>query len=256
MMMPVFIVAVNTFREIMRDRILYGLIVFVLLFFGISTAMGELTYTERVRISINFGLAAMQLSAVILSIFIGATLVAKEIDKKTVMTLLARPITRFQFLIGKSLGLVGVIAAILAALAVVLVGTFYWIGYSPSWSLLVVLHGMVLEAIVLLGFAIFFSTFATSASVASFCIGLFLIGHWLGSLEYFMGKSKNALFIAVGFVTQHVVPDLEKFNWRPLLVYKEDIAFMQVLEASVYSICYFTVLVLCAAYIFKRKDFN
>ena len=100
-MKAIWIIANNTFREIIRDRILYGLVVFALLLIGVSLVLGQLSFAEQMRISIDFGFAAIHFSAVILSIFIGSTLVSKEIDKKTVMTLLARPITRFQFLFGK-----------------------------------------------------------------------------------------------------------------------------------------------------------
>src|SRR3989344_2748310 len=95
------IIARNTYREIIRDRILYVLILFALLIIGVSLALGQLSFAEQTRISINFGFSAISLSTVVLAVFAGSTLVFKEIEKRTVLTLLARPITRSQFLIGK-----------------------------------------------------------------------------------------------------------------------------------------------------------
>src|SRR4051812_6925954 len=101
-----WVIAKNTFREIIRDRILYGLHIFAILLIGFSLVLGELSFAEQTRISINFGLAGIHLSAITLSIFIGSSLVAKEIEKQTILTLLARPVSRLQFLVGKYLGLI------------------------------------------------------------------------------------------------------------------------------------------------------
>src|SRR4051812_34634381 len=99
-MKPVWIIAKNTYREIIRDRILYGIVVFALMLVGLSLALGQLTFAEQAKISADFGFIGIQLSAVVLAIFVGSSLVAKEIEKQTILTLLARPITRTQFLLG------------------------------------------------------------------------------------------------------------------------------------------------------------
>ena len=91
-MRSAFIIAINTFREIIRDRILYGIVVFALILLGVSLALGSLGIQEQVRISLNFGFMGIQLSLVVLAIFVGSTLVYKEIEKQTVTTLLARPL--------------------------------------------------------------------------------------------------------------------------------------------------------------------
>src|SRR5689334_11892297 len=104
-MRPVLIIAINTFREIVRDRILYGILVGAILLILLSLALGQLSFAEQTRIAANFGFTAIHIGAVIVSIFVGSTLVAREIDKKTILTLFVRPISRQQFLFGKCLGL-------------------------------------------------------------------------------------------------------------------------------------------------------
>src|SRR5436305_70886 len=104
-MRAIYVIAVNTFHEIIRDRILYGILVFALLLIGISLALGQLSFAEQSRISANFGFTGIHLAAAILAIFIGSSLVSREIEKRTIMTLLVRPLSRTQFIIGKFLGL-------------------------------------------------------------------------------------------------------------------------------------------------------
>ncbi len=265
----IFILASNTFREIIRDRVLYAAMVFVFLFLGLSMALGELTFTDRQRITVNFGLLAMQLGAIGLAIFMGVTLVSKEIDKKTVMTLLARPLSRFSFLVGKSLGLVGVICTLLLVLQAFLLVVFWFANLHINPYMFLALWGVLLEALVLLGAAIFLSSFATPITVASICVGVFLIGHWQKSLDFFikLSEAEGSLFVWAGKAVRAVMPNLETFNWRPLAVFpgsetgvdldsKPTVELAEVMQASVYSFAWFFILVFAAFVIFRKKDFN
>ncbi|MCB0342972.1 MAG: ABC transporter permease subunit, partial [Bdellovibrionales bacterium] len=141
-MRVVWIIALNTFREIIRDRILYGLVVFALLLIGLSLALGQLSFAEQIRISANFGFTGIHLSAVMLSIFAGGSLVAKEIDKKTILTLLARPISRFQFMLGKSLGLTLVVVSVVTGLALVLAFILMNMGFKLNEGFFLGLFGI------------------------------------------------------------------------------------------------------------------
>lgn len=254
-MRAIWIIAANTYREIIRDRILYGIFVAGILLIGLSLAMGRLSFSEQVRITTSFGLSAIQLGAAILSIFLGSTLVTKEIEKKTIMTLLVRPITRLQFLLGKALGLLLLQVTSMTALALVLLGIFNFIGVESQPQLFIALHGVLLEAIVLLGLAMFFSIFATPMMVVAFTVGLFLIGHWLDSLEYFTKKDLGSFMHMVGAAVPKLVPNLEYYNWRSAVIYSDPVPMSEVLNASLQSGAWFIVLTLLAAFIFGRRDF-
>jgi Cu-processing system permease protein len=138
-MRAMMIIASNTFREIIRDRILYGIVVFALLLIGLSLALGGLSFSEEARISANFGFTGIQLSTAVLAIFIGSTLVSRELEKQTILTLLARPITRTQFLLGKLLGLIFVIMTVMAGLALVLALVLMWLKLPIDMSFAVAL---------------------------------------------------------------------------------------------------------------------
>lgn len=254
-MKSILVIATNTFSEIIRDRILYGLVVFALLLIGISLALGQLSFSEQVRISVDFGFSSIHLSAVIMAVFLGSSLVAKEIDKKTIMTLLVRPITRLQFLVGKSLGLAGVITVLVGGLAIVLAIVSWGLGLRPDLRFVVGLYGVLLESLLLLGMTIFFSTFARPVMVVVFSIGIFLIGHWVDNLAFFGEKSQSYFFSAFSQVIIRLFPNLEVFNWRSLFIYNDPIPTRQLLLATANSLSWFVLAVLVAAFVFRRRDF-
>ena len=254
-MRPVMIIARNTFSEIIRDRILYGLVVFALLLIGVSLALGQLSFSEQGRISINFGFSSIHLSAVVMAIFLGSTLVSKEIDKKTIMTLLVRPINRFQFLLGKCVGLVAVILVLVLGLAAVLALVCWGLKIPPTAVFFVGLYGIFLEALVLLGITICFSTFTRPVLVVVFSIGIFLIGHWLDDLLFFAEKSDSYMFVAASEVITRLFPNLEFYNWRSLFIYQDPVPFRDMSLASVHALAWFGLSVFVAAFIFRRRDF-
>jgi len=255
-MKVMYIIAMNTFREIIRDRILYGLVIFSLLLIGLSLALGQLSFTEQSRISANFGFTSIHIVAVILSIFIGSTLVSKEIDKKTIMTLLARPITRLQFLLGKSFGLLLVVVTVTTGLAIVLGGVFIGLGMDINLSFLVGLHGIMLEAMLLLGFALLFSTFSSPILVVTFSLSIFLIGHWTQSLLFLAEKGKSEEFKSIAKVIYRAFPDLEIFNWRSLVIYGDPAPLYEVAVASGYMLSWFSALLILSAIVVRKKDFG
>jgi Cu-processing system permease protein len=254
-MRAIWIIAINTFREIIRDRILYGIFVFAVLLIGLSLVLGKLSFAEQARITTSFGLSAIQLSAVVLSIFLGSTLVTREIDKKTIMTLLVRPITRLQFLLGKAMGLLLVQLIVMLALSVVLTFIYTRIRVDIQMQFLVALLGVLLEAFVLLGLALFFSIFSSPAMVVAFTMGFFLIGHWLDSLSYFTKKEVSWVMTMLGQYLPYALPNLEHFNWRSAVIYSDPISSATVGWASLYCLAWFSALIAAATFIFRRRDF-
>ncbi|MCB0362470.1 MAG: ABC transporter permease [Bdellovibrionales bacterium] len=254
-MKVIWIIAKNTYLELIRDRVLYGLIVFAVLLMGLSLLLGELSFAEQSRISANFGFTAIHLSMVILSIFVGSTLVAKEIEKKTILTLLARPLSRLQFLIGKCLGLSLVTFTVVLGLGFILGLVFFFLGVSINLEFLTALFGILLESLVLLGVTIFFGSFATPMMVVAFSIGIFTIGHWLSDLAFFAQKSRSLTFDLFSEVIAFLLPNLEKFNWRSAVSYHERVGAIEVGAALGYSVAWFVILITLTSLILRRKDF-
>lgn len=254
-MKSILIISLNTFREIIRDRILYGLVVFAILLISMSMLLGQLSFAEQVRISMNLGLTAIHLGTVILSVFVGSTLVTKEIDKKTIMTILARPISRTQFILGKAMGLCLVNLVVMTGLSVVLAGVLHFLGADLSVAFLLALFGILLEGMLLLGVTLFFSTFSTSIMVVTFTMGIFLIGHWLESMQFFAEKSQSGNFIFFQKFISRVFPDLEVFNWRAQAVYSDVVSAGEVTYAGIYALGWFVITIVLTSMIMRKKDF-
>ncbi|MES2963588.1 MAG: ABC transporter permease subunit [Bdellovibrionota bacterium] len=255
-MKSIVIIATNTFREIIRDRILYGIVVFALLLIGVSVALGSLSFAEQARISANFGFTGIQISASILAIFIGSTLVAREIEKQTILTLLARPVTRSQFLVGKFFGLVLVIVTVMAGLAVVVAALVTTLGLSIGLPFFVALYGIVLEALLLIAVTLLFGSFSRPAMTVIFATSIFLIGHWIGSLDA-ISKTKlvSDSFKSVSRILVNVVPDFERFNWRSAPIYDTPVPAIEILNSSLYAVGWLVFLLALTSMVFRRRDF-
>ncbi len=249
------VIAVNTFREIIRDRILYGILVFALLLIGLSLALGQLSFAEQSRISANFGFTGIHLSAAILAIFIGSSLVAREIEKRTIMTLLVRPLTRTQFIVGKFFGLVMVLTSLILGLALVLLAVLSFLELKIELNFLIAVIGIWFEALVLLSLALFFGSFARPTMTVVFTGCFFLIGHWVDSLKFFVEKSESTGFKLLGTTITKVFPNLEVLNWRSAPVYELQVPASTTAPALLYAFAWIVFLLSLTSLIFRRRDF-
>lgn len=253
-MRPIWVLAKNTYKEVIRDRILYALILFAFLLIGLSLVLGQLSFAEQARISANFGLSAIHLVAVVLAIFVGSNLVTKEIEKKTILTILVRPISRLQFILGKALGLSLLILTMMMGLLAILSLVFWGLGVTIDLRLAIVLAGLLAEALILLGFTLVFSMFTKPLLVVCFSVGVFLIGHWQGSLSFFAQKSQGGILVPISWLVRHFLPDLERLNWKDLVLFDQPLDLSAKMISLTYAAAWFTVCVMIAALIFKRKD--
>jgi Cu-processing system permease protein len=254
-MRAIWIIGANTFREIIRDRILYGIVVFALLLIGLSLALGNLSFTEEARISADFGFSGIQLAAAILGIFVGSSLVAKEIDKQTILTLLARPLSRTQFLLGKFLGLSFVVAVVMTGLALVLAAIVMSLKFEITSSFVIALYGMFLESVLLIAISLFFGMFSRPTMTVIFSFSMFLIGHWTSSMDEIAKRSQSGEFQITSKALKYFLPNFEVFNWKSAPIYGQVIPSQDVLVATIYFAGWVILLISAAALIFRRRDF-
>lgn len=255
MLQSVYVIARNTFREVIRDRILYGLAVFGVMLVMFALALGQLSFSDHVRLTANFGFTAIHISSAILSIFIGSTLVSREIEKQTILTLLARPISRTQFILGKAMGLMGVILCVDLGLALILALILAGIDFEFSINFGVAMFGVLIEALLLVSLTLFYGTFAKPFMTVVFSAASFLLGHWISSLDFFVEKSQSEGFRIVGGMLMRAVPNLEAFNWRSAPVYNLQVAPGEVLVALFYGLAWSLILLSATSIIFRRRDF-
>ena len=251
----IFVIAHNTFKEIIKDRILYGVVLFAILLISLSVALGQLSFAEQRRISIDFGLAGIHISIVIIALFVGSSLVWKEIDKQTIFTILTRPISRFEFLMGKYLGLMAIVITLVVALSIVL----FLIGLGLQWSwdmsFIYALYGIVLEALILVSLSILFGCLSKPVLSVSCALGFFFVGHWVSEVDYFASRSESSILQYIGETLTFVLPNLERFNWKSMVTYRDIIGIDVIGSATLYALGWVIVLLAISSFIFKKKDF-
>ena len=161
-MRPILVIALNTFREYLRDKILYNLLLFAVLLMGASVLLADLTIMEHHKIIKDMGLAAINLGGVMIAIFVGIGLVSKEIERRTVYTIMARPISRAQFILGKYLGLVITLSVNVVVMMAVFLGTMLLYRVPVQMALFQAVELIFVEVLLVTALALFFSTFTSS----------------------------------------------------------------------------------------------
>jgi Cu-processing system permease protein len=254
-MQPLMVVAGNTFRETIRDKILYNLVLFAVLLIGTSVLLGTLTIGEQARIVNDLGLAAINLVAVIIAIFVGIGLVTKEIERRTVYTILARPITRVQFVLGKYMGLGLIVIVNIAIMFVMFLGTILLTGNVIHGSLFQAVELILVETLLVMAMALFFSTFSSSTLSATMTLGLFVIGHLTSDLKGIAEKSQSQFTEAALTALYYICPNLEMLNIKGQAASGLLVAAGYQATATVYGLLYAGLLLTGACFIFQRRDF-
>jgi ABC-type transport system involved in multi-copper enzyme maturation permease subunit len=250
-------IAKNAFREAVRDRVLYNLVLFVLLLVGCAVLLGDLTDGHEARTIVNIGLNAMLLFGVFISIFVGIGLVSKEIEKRTVFAIFAKPVGRGEFIIGKFLGLCltlainVVVMGLGVSLALVFVGGGHLAG--TIWGSIALIF---FELTIITAVAILFSSFSSPALSALLTFLIFVIGHFSSSLrdlaENLGSESAKLFFNAV----YYALPNLSHFTFVTNAAYGDvpppSMIFGGILYAAVVNL----ILVTASIYIFSRRNFK
>jgi len=250
-------VVANTFREAIRDKVLYNLVFFALLVMGASVVIGNMTLGETIKIILDLSLAAMSVFGLLIAIFVGIGLVHKEIQRRTLYMLLARPISRRNFVIGKYLGLMLVIAlnvAIMTAALLVLMALYSENGNFGGVFVAVLL--ILVELMVVTAVAVLFSTFSTPTLSAMLTLGVWVIGRFSSDLVEFARRTEAPVARSLVTVIHYVLPNLEKFDVKHLVVYNMAIEPAYIGGALLYGLLYIVFLIGLAAVIFERRDFK
>ena len=255
-MFKVFLIAKNTLKEMLRDRILYGLIFFSTLTLGFSLVLGELSFSEQKKISVDFSLATIHLSVVFLSIFSGASLVFREIEKKTVFTLLSLPVSREVFLVGKVMGFLLLLLLFFTGFVAIFSLVLLGIEQEWSWKIVLVLAGIFIESVILLLLSIFWGTLVRPTLSVIVTFSIFLLGHWLDNLHFFAEKTENEWVRWADVFAGFFLPHLERLNWKNDVFLVERVNWENVFLSTGYGFCYALFVMGLLLVIMRRKDFE
>jgi len=249
-------VAFNTFREAVRDRVLYNLIVFALLISGAAVLVGEISIDIEKLVVVNLGLTAVSVFGVVIAIFIGIGLVSKEIEKRTLYTVLSRPVRRWEFIVGKFFGLTGTLVVNTFFMAI---GVFLALLYvthrfeKADLSVLTALYFIVLEFLVVCALALFFSTFTTPLMSAVFSFALFVVGSLADDLRGF-ARMAHGVTGAVATALAYVVPNFSALNIINQAAHGDAVPGRLILYNTVYALLYSAMAISGAVLVFQRRN--
>ncbi len=249
-------IAVNTFKEAIRNKILYSLIFFALVMMGVSLVLDQATVGQRNKIIKDMGLASINLFGVMIAIVVGIGLVSKEIEKRTIYTLLAKPVHRAQFLIGKYLGIVltlGVETLLMTFFFFLLVWLY---GGGIDLVLLKAIFLIFIEISVVAAVAILFSTFSTPFLSGMFTFSVYVIGHLTEDLNRIASSSENFALEKLTAFFYYLLPNLENFNIKGEVVYHLPLAPGKILLSASYGLLYIGFLLVSSAAFFQKRDFK
>jgi len=249
-------IASNTFREAVRDRVLYNLIAFALLLSGAAILVGQISIDIERLVVVNLGLTAVSLFGIVIAIFIGIGLVSKEIEKRTLYTVLSRPVRRWEFIVGKFFGLAGtlVVNTFFMSIGVFAALLYFAHGFSKTDAfILIAIYFIVLEFFIICALALLFSSFSTPILSAVFAFSLFIIGSFADDLRGFAGIAHG---ITRWFATAaaYLVPNFSAFNVISAVAHRQAISGQLVLQNTLYALFYTAMALSGAVLIFERRN--
>ncbi|HZS45816.1 MAG TPA: ABC transporter permease subunit [Blastocatellia bacterium] len=252
-------IATNTFRETVRDKVLYNLVLFAVLLVGASLLIGQLSISQDQKIIMDMGLSSMLLFGTLIAIFIGIGLVYKELDKRTVYSLLTKPINRYEFILGKycGLGLTLLVNSIVMAVSIALALLYLQRGFDRlQWALVPTAYLIFLELAVITAIALLFSSFSSPALSATLTFMVFLVGNFSGDFRTYAAASNSAVTKSVLYVLYYLLPNLSNFNFITVAAHGQVVPLKLVISSTIYAIIYCAVLLCAAIMIFERRDFK
>jgi ABC-type transport system involved in multi-copper enzyme maturation permease subunit len=252
----VFHIATNTFREAVRDRVLYNLVAFAILMTGGAILVGQVSIGIERLVVVNLGLTVISLFGIVIAIFIGIGLVSKEIEKRTLYTILSRPARRWEFIAGKFFGLTGTLVVNTFFMGIGVFGALLYVAHhfqkSDGW-ILVALYFIVLQFVIVTSITLFFSSFSSPLLSAVFAFSLFVIGTFSEDLRGF-ASAAHGLTKWLATAAAYVVPNISALNVITSVAHGDAVPINLIMYNTGYALLYATMAVCGAVLIFERRN--
>jgi ABC-type transport system involved in multi-copper enzyme maturation permease subunit len=262
-------IAANVFKESVRDKVLYSIVLFAVIIIAASMLLGQLTAGQEVKIVKDLGLAAISLFGHFIAIFIGIGLVSKEVERRSIYALLAKPMSRAELVLGKFFGLLSTLSlnvVVMTVALVIVLGVYEatepaqvrasWEGPALDPALGVAAFLILVELAVVTAIALCFSTFTSPVLASAFSIGLVIAGHFSADLKNFEQVVDSPVAAAMARGLYYVLPNLAPFDVKSQVVHALPIAPMYVALTTGYGVVYVGALLTLAVLFFSRRDFK
>ncbi len=250
----IFQIALQTWKSFVRDRIFYAVIVVAFLMLGFSYLLATLTIIESRKILLDFGFAAVSLSGAVISIFVGIQSVAKEISNRTIYTIISKPISRHEYIIGKFFGATAIVAGIHLSLASVVCFILRTSQEEFPSGILSCFTLITMENIIVLSTACVFSVFTSSFLAASFTFAIFLIGRSSTALCVLSQRASTGEVRSIAKVLYIIMPNLERYNIRDVVAYGKPYPAEIPWQAGFYFILYISFSISITSLIFQKRE--
>ena len=262
-------IAVHVFKDSVRDKVLYNLVIFAVLLISASYLIGQLTAGQDVRIIKDLGLTATNVFGLFIAVFIGIGLVAKEVERRSIYAILTKPVRRHELILGKYAGLVLTLAVNVAVMAVAfyaVLGYMSWVEneeFKRGWeapatdpAMLTAFFLIFVQLALVTAIALFFSTFSSPILSAVLTFGLYVTGHFSTDLNNFQEVVDSPVAAAVARGLYYLLPNLGPFNVTAEVVHALPVTAGYVALTTGYAAAYIAVLLLASMFIFARRDFK
>jgi ABC-2 type transport system ATP-binding protein len=252
-------IALHTFKESVRERVLYNLVVFALLLIGAAILFGSISLGIERTILINLGLSSISIFGLLISIFIGIGLVAKEIEKRTIYSILSKPVWRAEFILGKYLGL---LLTLLVNTGIMTAGFYLALLYQTrsfnraDFAPLEAIYFIFLQLALVVALALLFSCISTPILSAVFTFCFFFAGHFLADLRSLGRESQSAMLERILNLLYYLLPDFGAFGVIGQAAHGERVPGYLLVGNSLYALLYATILISAAVLVFEEKEFR
>jgi Cu-processing system permease protein len=251
------VVAINTFREAVRDRVLYNLIFFALLMMGAAILVGQISLGIERLVIVNLGLSAISIFGIIMAIFIGVGLVYKEIEKRTLYSLLAKPIKRWEFIVGKFGGLLLTLAVNTGFMLLGLFAALLYVSHKidrADGGILIAAYFILLQLALVTALALFFSCFSSPMLSTLFTLGIYVAGVFAKDIRDVGAFTQNPALEWICRVIYYVLPNFHNFNVITLAAHDEAIPMALLWQNTLYAALYVTLLLVASAAVFSGRN--
>ena len=238
--------------EFVREKVVWIFIFVAVALYGLSLILGALSFSEKQRILSDFGWMTILVSNLGIVLFLGSSWLQKEMTHQTCLMVLARPVSREQFYLGKFLGIWSLSFILQALMALMLWALLHFEYSAAAFSQIFI--GTFLEVSLILSLSFFAATFLRSSLAFLFGFGIFLIGHWMQEIEFFGRKAQNLFFVTLGGALKWVTPNLFQMNWRSIYFLENGVPFEQIIWVTFHAIAWILFLASAGNAIFRRRD--
>ena len=251
------VVAINTFREAVRDRVLYNLVFFALLMIGAAILVGQISIGIDRLVIVNLGLSAISVFGLVMAVFIGAGLVYKEMEKRTLYAILSKPVRRSQFLVGKYAGLLLTLTVNTGFMTLGLAAALFFVGrpfVRSDVSILIAVYFILLELALVTAITLFFSCFSTPMLSTLYTIGIYITGVFAPDIHDIGDLTQSPAVKFIARVIYYLVPNFHNFNAIDFASHGDRIPFALVAQNTAYAAVYVSIVLLAASAVFSGRN--